>query len=457
MQDRDESASAALANSLPATPAEPPLVSGATPDAHPAYGTSTAGASRRNFVLLLVQGSSYGLAGRLASTNIVLPFLCAALGGSLVVAGLLVPLGTLGTLIGYVFAPKVLATRLRSRTVMAVTATASALFLFALSTVSLLLPDRGAAINLTFLGVALGMGVTTGIGSIAFTDVLARGIPRQRRSTLLLTQAAVGGVMASVVAVASVWLFSSRDPIVGHIALEWFAGGFLLVAAACVLLVGVEHVPMPADHHRPSIGAIVRDGIAAARRYPWLRAYLLRQILFLSVSLATTFFSIRVATLHGSVPGSLAVIIAVTSFALVAGALLWGRTLRWGGYRGMLVAGTLCSTLAAAGAVLVERIGLVGSPVTHAALMLLATLAADAVAVSKSAFLAENAPAAELPTLSAFSQLTIGLASAFLAAGIAALAEMHGTVWPPFVLLLLNVVAVVAAWRSSYGSRPADA
>ena len=64
MRDRNESASAALANSLPVTPAEPPVVSGATPDAHPAHGTSTAGASRRNFALLLVQGSSYGLAGR---------------------------------------------------------------------------------------------------------------------------------------------------------------------------------------------------------------------------------------------------------------------------------------------------------------------------------------------------------------------------------------------------------
>ena len=138
MRDRNESASAALANSLPVTPAEPPVMSGATPDAHPAHGTSTAGASRRTLRPLLVQGSSYGLAGRLASTNIVLPFLCAALGGSLVVAGL--PAGTLGMLVGYVLAPNVLATRLRSRTVMAVTAAASAGFLFALSTISLLLP-----------------------------------------------------------------------------------------------------------------------------------------------------------------------------------------------------------------------------------------------------------------------------------------------------------------------------
>ena len=122
----------------------------------------------------------------------------------------------------------------------------------------------------------------------------------------------------------------------------------------------------------------------------------------------------------------------------------------------MLVAGTMCSTVAAAGAVIVERIGFIGSPVTHAVLMLLATLAADAVTVSKSAFLAENAPPAELPMLSAFSQLTIGLASAVLAAGIAAVAEVHGTVWPPLVLLVLNLVAVAAAWRSSYGKGSAD-
>ncbi|MEP6649560.1 MAG: MFS transporter [Lapillicoccus sp.] len=211
----------------------------------------------------------------------------------------------------------------------------------------------------------------------------------------------------------------------------------------------MEHVPTKAGKRR-SLTTTLREGAAAARRYPWLRQYLVRQILFLSVALATTFFSIRVAALHGSVPGSLAVIIAVTSTALVAGALLWERVLHRSGYRGMLVGGTVCSALAAAGAVSVERLALVGSPLVHAILMLLATLAADAVSVAKSAYLVEHAPAAELPELSAFSQLTIGLASAVLAAVIATLAQVHGTVWPPVILLVLNVVAVAAAWRSSY-------
>ena len=48
-----------------------------------------------------------------------------------------------------------------------------------------------------------------------------------------------------------------------------------------------------------------------ARIRDLLRRYLTQQVLFLSVALATTFFSIRVAALHGSVPGSLAVLIAV--------------------------------------------------------------------------------------------------------------------------------------------------
>ncbi|MEP6649559.1 MAG: hypothetical protein ABJA74_06540 [Lapillicoccus sp.] len=123
----------------------------------------------------------------------MLPFLCAALGGSLFVAGLLVPLGTIGTLVGYTLGPTVLATRLPSRAVMALMSTATAALLFALSTISLLLPDRGLGVNMTFVGVALGTGVTSGVGSIAFTDVLARGVHPQQRSRLLLTHAAVGG------------------------------------------------------------------------------------------------------------------------------------------------------------------------------------------------------------------------------------------------------------------------
>ncbi len=441
---------------LPVAPADPPvaLTHGATDVPPEPSEAATFEPPRRNFPLLLAQGGSYGLAGKLASTNIVLPFLCAALGGSLVVAGLLVPLGILGTLVGYTLGPSLLASRLPSRTVMALTTLATAALLFALATMGLFLRDSRLAVNVTFLAVGLGTGLLSGIGSIAFTNVLASAVPRDRRRRLLFTQAALGGAVASVVAVVSAWMFAGRDPIVGHLALEWFAGGFLVVSAVCTLLVSVEHVPAKPVARRGLV-ATLRTGAQAAQRYPWLRAYLVRQILFLSVTLGTTFFSIRVAALHGSVPGSLAVIIAVTSLALVVGAVLWERVLTRAGFRGMLVGGTICSGLAAAGAVTVERLGLVGSPFVHALFILLATLAADAITVAKSAFLVEHARPEELPEVSAFTQLTIGVASAVLAVAIASLAQVHGTVWPPMILLALNIVAVTAAWRSHYGEQPA--
>lgn len=60
----------------------------------------------------------------------MLPFLCAALGGALVVAGLLVPLNTLGTLVGYTLSPALMATRLPSRVILALSAVASGALLF---------------------------------------------------------------------------------------------------------------------------------------------------------------------------------------------------------------------------------------------------------------------------------------------------------------------------------------
>jgi hypothetical protein len=436
---------------LPVPMAEPPVKTVAgTASAHTPLADSTAlevEPARRNYGLLLGQGAGYGLAGKLASTNVVLPFLCAALGGSLLVAGLLDPLQTLGSLIGFTVAPMILSTRLPSRVVLGLMDIVAGALLFVLAGVSLLLPNRALAVDVVFVGVAVGVGIVSGVGIVAFTDLLARGVRHDRRSTLLLTQAAVGGALACLVAIGSAWLFANRDPIVGHISLMWFAGGFLVLAGILSLLVGVEHVPMSAGQRR-SLVTTLKDGAAAARRHPWLRRYLIQQVLFLSVALATTFFSIRVAALHGSVPGSLAVLIAVASTALVAGALLWKRILKTRGYRGMLLGGTLCSTLAAAGAVTVERLGLVGSPLVHAIFILLATLANDAVTVAKSAYLVEHAEPTELPELSAFTQLVIGMASAVVAAGIATIAQIHGTVWPSAILLGLNVIAVIAAART---------
>ena len=350
-----------------------------------------------------------------------------------------------------------LASRLPSRTVMALATLGTATLLFALATIGLLFRTSTFAVNVTFLGVSLGTGLAVGDRHHRLHRRPGQRGPAERRRRLLFTQAALGGLLASVVAIVSTWMFAGRDPIVGHIALEWIAGAFLVVSAGCSLLIGVEHVPTKAVARRGLV-ATLRGGAQAARRYPWLREYLTQQILFLSVTLGTTFFSIRVAALHGSVPGSLAVIIAVTSLALVIGAVLWERVLTRQGFRGMLIGGTMCSAFAAVGAVSVERLGLVGSPFVHAIFILLATLANDAVSVAKSAFLVENARPEELSELSAFTQLIIGVASAVLAVAIAALAQVHGTVWPPMILLGLNVLAVGAAWRSRYGKpSPASA
>src|SRR6476660_5473262 len=213
---------------LPVTPGEPPVKTAAgTGSAHPPLADTTALTTeppRRNYGLLLGQGAGYGLAGKLASTNVVLPFLCAALGGSLLVAGLLDPLNTLGSLIGFSLAPMVLSTRLSSRAVLALMDIVAGTLLFVLAAVSLLLPNQRLSVDVVFIGVALGMGIVTGVGIVAFTDLLARGVHPERRSTLLLTQAAIGGALACLVAIGSAWLFASRDPIVGHVSLMWIAG-----------------------------------------------------------------------------------------------------------------------------------------------------------------------------------------------------------------------------------------
>ena len=261
-----------------------------------------------------------GLAGQLASTTVVLPFMCVALGGSLLVAGLLVPLNTVGTLLGYPLGPALIGTRLRSQTIMALSALTSAALLAGLAAVSLLLPDRSLAVSVTFTAVALGSGLAAGADSVAFSDVLARGLPPARRSGLLLGEGAVGGALAIVVALLSAVLLGDRDPIVGHVALQWVAAGCLAISGVLALFVAIEHAPAPAV--RRTIATTIRAGVAGVRRYAWLRRYLVRQVLLLSVALATSFFSIRAATLHGKVPGSLAVIVAVTSTARVSGASL---------------------------------------------------------------------------------------------------------------------------------------
>jgi MFS family permease len=68
----------------------------------------------------------------------------------------------------------------------------------------------------------------------------------------------------------------------------------------------------------------LRRKVALTGRFPWFRRFLVARFLFLSVELATIFYSIHAASLHSEKAGSLSAFVIASSLGFIVGGPLWG-------------------------------------------------------------------------------------------------------------------------------------
>ena len=417
--------------------------------------TPAAGGHRaRDYRLLLVQGSAVKLAGAVAGAAVVLPFLCTALGGSVLVAGLLVPLSTVGTIAGNAVGPPLMRRRGGNRGWVVTSTVLSALLVLAVAALGLGERHGPVLVSTVFVAAAVLGGAVAGLGGLAYTDLLGVALPRRRRSALLFTRSALGGVLAVAVALGTARVFAGRDALTGHLALVWVAGGVLVAAALSSRFVVADS--RPSGDEALTVRSSVRAGVVAVRDLTWYRRYLLVQSVLLSVGFGTSFYAIHAATEHAGEPGSLSAVVVASAAGLVLGALVWERVLARFGFRALFVLGAATGTIAATVSAATHFVG--GQVVaTHAVVLLLATLAAQSVTVGRRAYLLDRCPVADRPTLFSFARIAVGALGGLLAAGLGVLAEVHGAVWPTVVLVALNALAVSAALLSPRPSRaPGD-
>ena len=97
-----------------------------------------------------------------------------------------------------------------------------------------------------------------------------------------------------------------------------------------------------------------RQGIEAARSQPCFRRYAAIQLLFVPVSLGTSFYSMHASVNHGSSAGSLRVLVISSSVGLIVGSLFWRVVNRTLGPQAILVISGLMGSPVAAICVVIE-------------------------------------------------------------------------------------------------------
>jgi hypothetical protein len=401
----------------------------------------TAEPSRYNFTILLGNGSFVDLANQLSNPQTVLPFLYSVLGAPLAAAGLIVPLNNIGGLFGRaIAAPLITAARFSKWHMafgsLAVGASLAALALF------IEIIHLNAVIAL-FLLVAGIVGIGQGVSSVAFQDVLGRALPQERRGPLLFTQTAIGGALAIAAAWGTMRLFKDAKPLDSHMTLIWISAAVLVLAFVCSILVReAPPAKTEASDRAGGFASEVRRGFTLTGRTPWFRRYLVAQVLFLSVTLATTFYSIHAASLHGGKAGSLSVFVIFSSLGLVLGGPLWSW-LVGKGFRPVFILGGLASMSAAILALIIEDVEGLQSVLLHAPVFLLATLGYEAVTQGRQVYVVNMTTEEERPFFISISQTLLGALSIGVAALFGVLAQVKGEAWPLLAVLAMNAIAVL--------------
>jgi MFS family permease len=401
-------------------------------------GGSTKGVLR----LLIVQSGFYRSALQLGNIPIVLPFVCAELSVPLWMAALVFPAFTAGGAIGNVLAPKALDLISRRYRLFIVVGT-----LAVLAAVNALCASigNGFAAGIVLVANAIPIGAVSAFSYVAFADLVAALPSGSTRAQLLLTEAGAGAALTAAATVGLTLLLPHAENPTKNIHLLWASCAAMAIAAAMCLAIPRRLVAK--NHIAPSLRDLVRIGWATVRAERWYRDYLFVQVLFGSVLLGSSFYSVRVAAIPGDTNDQVILVVTFVCVGLLAGIPFWNRIREKFGLIGLCVGSALVSVAAAvlSGAFVIT--GTWPNIVEISVIIVLASVANQSTFAAGQLWISHYADPRLRVFLISFGQLVIS-------AGLIALSSLLGIIeqgtealWPVAVILLLNLAAAYSAKR----------
>ncbi|MBD3166338.1 MFS transporter, partial [bacterium] len=279
--------------------------------------------------------------------------------------------------------------------------------MLAVMALSLLFLDNPVALGWIVLGTLLVFSVASGVGSVAFGDVVGKTIPKTRRGRMLGLRATFGGVLTLA---AGLWLrFRVKDEgdiglFVGLIAV---AAGLWLLGA--VLFVLMKEMPGATKGGRNAISEARHGWKVVQTSGPFRRFLIVRGLLLLGVELAVPYYTVIGKKLLDGGTGNLGLFIIATAVAATVSSVFWGKFADTSARKTMAVAGVLSAVTA------MVALGFYAFPSSwvsgwsYAPLFFLIGLAVAGTRTGRKTFVVDLAPEDERPTYVAFSNTFAGV------------------------------------------------
>ncbi len=397
------------------------------------------GAVGGDFRLLMAQGTLYSSGYQLANVSIVLPFILAQ-HGVYWAAGLLVPAFSVGMIVGTAGSPAILERSSHRKHLLVAVVSGAMAVLIACNAVAAFL---GIAVTAAFLGTSFSMGVVRGVSAVAYPEIVSDKLSVVRRNELIIGQKATGAVMAVTTTLLILPLLSQRHPRSSHADVLWLGAAELAFAAIVAVFVG----PVQSNVARTTrtLRDTYREGLGVVRSQRWFQRYAATMLLFVPVTLGTTFYSVHASDHHADKQGSLHALVIFASAGLITGVFLWRLVFQRYGVRGMLRTSALLSCAAATICIVTEIDHTWSKVWVHGIVIVLATIASQAIFAASVSWINAHAAEHQRATVLGVSAILIAVSSTVLGVFLGSIAEYTFAIWPVAILLVLSVIAVIAA------------
>lgn len=401
--------------------------------------TGTAGSNKRNEFYFLATGGLTALANRLASPQIVLPWVYNLIGGPLILIGILIPSLRMGGLLAQItIIPTLLAMTLRKWAyVVASFLVAAALLIICVTA----LEFSVLVATIIFFSTTLILGACWGIIQLASQEVMAKSVHRDRIGILLARQTSVGGVLTLILVIVTMNLLPDNGGKSQHLVLIVLAALGMILAGTLFALI---REPKSAPQAKLSIWAETRKGWKLYRTTPWFRRFFTTRALLLSVGLATPFYAIHAAAEEQSSAQSLSYFVLATGVTNIFSGVIWSKMLSRDPTRVMFWSGVL-ATLAGGVAMLRATVPSLSFMVMYIIVFALLELAVQGLTQSSKTYLALMSPAVDRPRYLAFNNALLGVLAVFVSGLIGVVAHSTHIYGALFLFMVLGLIAGLSA------------
>ena len=278
----------------------------------------------------------------LAGMHLVLPFLYAALGGPVLIVGLLLPIYRAASVASSALAaPFVSAARRKHRYLVLSSVLIVVAFIIVIAVAHG--TPQPWTIAAFFLTCALVFGAGAGLQSIARNSMMADVWHDEQRGSLIGTAEAWSGFVAVAIALSTMLFFQSEDSVSMHVRLVW---GAVLAAAAAVTVALLLREPRGrgtqasgSQEPQPSFWIRVASSYKVMAGLAWYRRYMAVRVLMLSVEFGAIFYAIHAAASYATTPGALAALAIASAVGATAGGILYKDLVRRSARLGLFVGG----------------------------------------------------------------------------------------------------------------------